>query len=145
MLPLHLYSKQPPTRIHLVYTLLESSSVLQHGHFATVNWRTSSIESAANDTVPRCSRLNTCNNNTILLVTLQCYYNIISVAVTTTQYCWLHCSVTTTSSLSLELASRRAKRWDWEHFLAVTENTAFQTILVWSPHRSFFTTMSCIN
>ena len=34
----------------------------------------------------------------------------------------------------LEFASTRAQRWDWEHFPAVTENTAFQTILVCSAH-----------
>jgi len=34
----------------------------------------------------------------------------------------------------LEFASSRAQRWDWEHFSAVTENTAFQTILVCSAH-----------
>jgi len=32
----------------------------------------------------------------------------------------------------LEVISRRAQRWDWEHFPAVTEKTAFQTILVCS-------------
>ena len=34
----------------------------------------------------------------------------------------------------LEFTCRRAKRWDWEHFLAVTENSAFQTTLVCSAH-----------
>ena len=34
----------------------------------------------------------------------------------------------------LEFASRWAQRWDWEHFPAVTENTAFQTIFVCSAH-----------
>ena len=34
----------------------------------------------------------------------------------------------------LEFASSRAQRWDWEHFPAVTEDTAFQTILVCSAH-----------
>ena len=34
-------------------------------------------------------------------------------------------------------ASRRAKRWDWEHLSAVTENNALQTILVCSVHQRF--------
>jgi len=29
--------------------------------------------------VPRCNRLNTCNNNTILLVTLQCYTTMLII------------------------------------------------------------------
>jgi len=44
-----------------------------------------------------------------------------------------------------EFASRRAKIWDWKHFLAVTENTAFQTTLVCSAHWRFSTTMRYIN
>ena len=41
----------------------------------------------------------------------------------------------------LELFSRRAQRWDWEHFPAVTEKTAFQTLLV----SLVYTTMRYIN
>jgi len=33
----------------------------------------------------------------------------------------------------LEFTSRWAQRWDWEHS-ALTENTAFQTVLVCSVH-----------